>query len=70
MRYYIASCVFTSRFPELSFRICDFVQEHYDLKAVRCCVSKYKIREFEEKMPEGSLRERWAMLVDVYRYNI
>ena len=52
MRYYIASCVFTSWFPELSFRICDFVQEHYDLKAVRCCVSKYKIREFEEKMPE------------------
>lgn len=64
MRYYIASCVFTSQFPELSFRICDIVQEHYDLRVVRCCVPRYKIKDFEERMPEGSFRERWASLPD------
>ena len=50
MRYYIASCVFTSQFPKLSFRICDIVQEHYDLRVVRCCVPRYKIKDFEERI--------------------
>ena len=62
--YYIASCVFTSQFPELSARIRDFVTERYGLTAVRCCVPKYKIQIFEEKMPEGDLRDQWASLPD------
>ncbi len=63
-KYYIASCVFTSKFPELSFRIQEFVRERYGLEVVRCCVPRYKIREFEEQMPEGGLREVWAALPD------
>ena len=56
-RYYIASCVFTSRFPKLSLRIHKFVKERYGLQVVRCCVPKYKIKDFEERMPEGELRK-------------
>ena len=62
--YYIASCVFTSQFPELSLRIQDYVRERFGFTVVRCCVPRYKLREFEEKMPEGCLREHWSNLPD------
>ena len=62
--YYIASCVFTSQFPKLSLRIQDYVRNRFGFTVVRCCFPKYKIREFEEKMPEGSLRECWRRLPD------
>ncbi len=62
--YYIASCVFTSRFPELSLRIHDYVRDRFGFTVVRCCVPGYKIREFEEKMPEGRFRESWSSLPD------
>ena len=58
MKYYIASCVFTQRYPELSFRIQEYIQKRNELTIVRCCVPHYKEKEFEEKLP-GSLREAW-----------
>ena len=64
MRYYSASCVFTSQCPELSQRIQDSVKEHFDPEIVRCCVGQYKIREFEERMPDAASRNRWAQLPD------
>ncbi|MBE6564506.1 MAG: hypothetical protein E7655_04465 [Ruminococcaceae bacterium] len=62
--FYIAGCVFTARFPELSARIQRYVQERFEIPVVRCCFSQYKLREFEEKMPEGPLRESWRALPD------
>lgn len=62
--YYIASCVFTSQFPDLSLRIQNYVRERFGFTVVRCCVPRYKLREFEEKMPEGGLRESWSSLPD------
>ena len=62
--YYIASCVFTSRFPSLSMRIREYVDEHFGCEIVRCCVPKYKIRDFEDKMPEGKFRDLWRQLPD------
>lgn len=64
MRYYISSCVFTSQFPELSSRIQGFVKERYDLNIIRCCVPRYKIKDFEGRMPEGPLRVKWASMPD------
>ena len=64
MDYYIASCVFTSQFPELSRKIQDYVRGRFGFEIVRCCVGQYKIREFEERMPEGDCRARWAGLPD------
>ena len=64
MEYYIASCVFTAQFPELSRRIQDCVRSRYGLEVVRCCVGQYKIREFEDRMPEGASRAHWAQLPD------
>ncbi|MBQ6410447.1 MAG: hypothetical protein IJI16_00690, partial [Atopobiaceae bacterium] len=62
--YYIASCVFTTRFPELSLRIQGYARERCGLEVVRCCVPRYKMGEFEGKMPEGLLRDAWAALSD------
>ncbi len=62
--YYIASCVFTSRFPELSSRIQDYIRTRWNMPIVRCCVPKYKLQEFTDKMPEGKFRENWTALPD------
>lgn len=64
MQYYIASCVFTSQFPELSARIRDYVAGRFGMPAVRCCVPRYKLADFEGRMPEGELREAWRALPD------
>lgn len=61
---YIASCVFTERFPELSERIQAYVRARHGMDVVRCCVQKYKVREFEDRMPEGAHREAWRALPD------
>lgn len=63
-KYYIASCVFTSQYPKLSTVIQDYVRDRYGLTVVRCCVPKYKIKEFTEKMPEGEHRDLWSSLPD------
>ena len=66
--YYIASCVFTVQFPELSFRIQDYVRRRFGLTVVRCCLSRYKQQQFREKMPEGAFRDRWCALPDCGAY--
>lgn len=62
--YYIASCVFTSRFPQLSARIQDYVTKRWGFPIVRCCVPSYKLQFFADKMPEGELRNSWESLPD------
>lgn len=62
MNYYIAGCVFSVRFPELSKRIREYAEEHYGLNILRCCVPNWKVKIYEDKMPEGSLRDSWKAL--------
>lgn len=62
--YYIASCVFTSKFPALSLKIQDYIRSRWNFPVVRCCVPRYKIQEFENKMAEGKYRDAWASLKD------
>ena len=51
MKYrYIASCVFTRDYPELSLRIQDYLKERFGIEIIRCCAEKYKVRQFEEVM--------------------
>lgn len=61
--YYIASCVFTSRYPELSVKIQQYIRERHNMQIVRCCVPKYKIKTFVEQMPEN-YRSEWSDLPD------
>ena len=62
-RYYIASCVFTTRYPALSKRILDYIHARGDLSVVRCCVPNYKTTFFTEKLPK-ELQDTWTALPD------
>lgn len=61
--YYIASCVFTSQYPKLSFKIQRYLKEKLNIPSVRCCIPKYKLQEFTGKMP-GDYRQEWSGLPD------
>ncbi len=63
MNYYIASCVFTTKYPDLSFRIREYIRRRGDISIVRCCVPKYKLKEFTEKLPE-QFQHSWTQLPD------
>lgn len=61
--YYIASCVFTSKFPELSKVIQRYIHDRYGMQIVRCCVPKYDLKRFREQMPED-YRDKWESMPD------
>lgn len=60
--YFIAACVFTSRYPALSQKVQAYAVSK-NLEVVRRCVPKYKLREFTEKMP-ADYQDAWAALPD------
>ncbi|MBQ7479746.1 MAG: hypothetical protein IJT01_12770 [Selenomonadaceae bacterium] len=57
-RFFVAGCVFTEEEPELSRKVQRYVREKFSLPVIRCCVNKYKVAEFEQRMPEW-YREEW-----------
>ncbi len=61
--YYIASCVFTSKYPELSKVIQQYIHNRHRMQIVRCCVPKYNLQGFTEQMPED-YRGKWEDIPD------
>lgn len=61
--YYIAACVFTAQFPELSEKIQQYVTARFHMPIVRCCTPRFMLTQFEERMPD-SYREQWKALPD------
>lgn len=61
--YYIASCVFTTKYPDLSKKIQNYIRNRYQMQIVRCCVPKYNLQNFTEQMPED-YREKWEDIPD------
>jgi len=57
---YIASCVLSRNYPEISRKAIDYMEKQ-GIPVMRCCVNKYKIREFEDAMDE-SIAEKWKSL--------
>lgn len=62
MKYYISGCVFTAKFPQLSKKIRNYISSLGDIEIIRCCFPKWKIKLYEDKMPEGELCESWKAL--------
>ncbi len=58
---YVASCIFTEIYPQLSIRIQEYIKERFDMRITRCCLPNYKVQEFENRMPEW-MRPRWKDL--------
>ena len=68
MNYYIAGCVFTVKYPELSDAIQQYVASRADMQIVRCCVPGWKTEIYEEKMPQGPLAEKWRALPQSHEF--
>lgn len=62
MKYYVASCVFTAKHPQVSARILEYIAPKSDMYILRCCVPDWRVHEYEEKMPEGRIQETWRNL--------
>ncbi len=59
---YVASCLFTARFPETSLKIQNYVKERFGAQVVRCCLPNFRVKENTERIPEGETREAWKNL--------
>ena len=60
-RFFVASCVFTEGEPELSRKVQAYVKRRFSLPIIRCCVEKYKVQEFENRMPEW-YQDEWKSI--------
>ena len=60
-KFFVASCVFTEGAPALSRKVQAYVRERFGLPIIRCCVDKYKVAEFEARMPDD-YREEWRAI--------
>lgn len=58
-KFFVASCVFTEEYPELSRKVQAYVRETFKLPIIRCCVASYKVSEFENRMPDW-YRGEWS----------
>lgn len=61
--YYIASCVFTSKYPDLSREVQRYARDRFGMKIVRCCVPRYELKHFTDMMP-ADYRSAWACMPD------
>lgn len=61
--YYIASCVFTAKYPKLSYTIQQYFAERFHAQVVRCCTPRYKLKKYEDLMPEA-YHDNWCALPD------
>ena len=56
-KFFVASCIFTEEYPELSRKVQKYISEK-NLSIIRCCVANYKVEEFESRMPDW-YRDEW-----------
>ena len=60
--YYIASCLFTARFPEVSIAIQEYIRSRQDIEIVRCCIPNFKATSSENRIFQSSARPLWSLL--------
>ena len=60
--YYIASCMFTAQFPELSLKIQDYIASKPDIEIVRCCIPNYRVEANTNRIPESNAQNAWKQL--------
>lgn len=53
---YVASCLFTALFPQVSARILSFLAEkHPKIEQVRCCIPRWKPQEIFAHPPKAQV---------------
>lgn len=61
--YYIASCMFTARFPETSLTIQNYIKTRPDIKTVRCCIPRYRVDFNTNRISVPHVRSAWEQLL-------
>lgn len=60
--YYIASCLFTARYPDVSLAIQNYIRSRGDIRMVRCCIPNFKATSSENRIMAGGARSSWLEL--------
>lgn len=58
-KYYIASCMFTAQFPEISLRMQNYMETKSDIKIVRCCIPNYRVEFNTNRIPNSIVQDVW-----------
>ena len=61
-RYYIASCMFTAQFPEISLLIQKYINSKPDIEIVRCCIPDYRVEHNTERITKSNVQSAWKQL--------
>ncbi len=60
--YYIASCMFTARFPETSLLLQKYIKAKPDITIVRCCIPNYRVAQNTKRISDCSVQNAWKQL--------
>lgn len=60
--YYIASCMFTAQFPELSLKIQNYIKSKPEVKLVRCCIPDYRVEYNTNRIANPEVQDAWKQL--------
>lgn len=63
-KYYIASCLFTARFPDISLKVQNYIESRSDIEIVRCCIPNFRVKQNTDRIPDNTVREVWKALPD------
>lgn len=61
-KYYVASCMFTAKFPELSLRIQHYIKSKHDIQMIRCCIPNYRVDFNTNRISKGDVQRAWKQL--------
>ena len=61
-KIYIASCLFTARFPETSVKIQSYIRSRKDIDLIRCCLPNFRVKENAERIKNEEGRNAWESL--------
>ena len=59
-KFFVASCVFTEEYPELSRKVQKYISEK-NLPIIRCCVPNFRVADCDNRVPED-FRDDWKKL--------
>lgn len=61
-QFFIASCLYTARFPQRSLKVQQYIREHGGIDIVRCCIPNFRVKPNEDRITDIQAREAWKRL--------
>lgn len=60
--YYVASCLFSARFPKASMEILEYIRSRPEIRPIRCCIPRFRVEPNTLRIQEGCAREAWTSM--------